>query len=205
MQRAASFKVIPLVVGGDGPHGITDKGQGRSPSHFRPRLSTLGSLPLQSDSVGWDEAVQPASQLIFPLLSTGVVHRCSITNILHTIPSQKLLSRQSNPQQWPFYCCFSVAQLSPPLCDPMGCSRSGLSDPHHLPKFAQVHVHCISDALFFYPHSFPASGTFPMSQRFTSDDQNTGVSASAPVLPMSIQGWFPLRSTGLMILLSKDS
>ena len=32
------------------------------------------------------------------------------------------------------------------LCNPMDCSMPGLSVPHHLPKFAQVHVHCISDA-----------------------------------------------------------
>ena len=61
-----------------------------------------------------------------------------------------------------------------------------------------------SDALFsFCPQSFPASGTFPMSQLFASDDQNTAVSASASVLPTSIQGWFPLRWTDLISLLSK--
>ena len=40
------------------------------------------------------------------------------------------------------------------------------------------------------PQSFPASGSFPMSQLFTSGSQSIGASAS--VLPMSIQGWFPL-------------
>jgi len=50
-----------------------------------------------------------------------------------------------------------------------------------------------SDTLFFFPQSFPASGTFPMSQLFTSDDQNTRASASASVLPASIQDLFPLR------------
>ena len=60
-----------------------------------------------------------------------------------------------------------------------------------------------SDALFsFSPQSLLASGIFHMSQLFTSDDQNTGVSASASVLP--IQGWFPLRLTGLIPLLSRD-
>ena len=60
-----------------------------------------------------------------------------------------------------------------------------------------------SDALFFFcPQSFPASGTFLMSQLFASDDQNIGVSTSASVLPMSIQGWFPLRLTDLISLLS---
>ena len=60
-----------------------------------------------------------------------------------------------------------------------------------------------SDTLFFCPQSFPASGTFPMSWLLSSDDQNTGASASASVLPTSIQGWFPLRLTGLISLLSK--
>ena len=50
--------------------------------------------------------------------------------------------------------------------------------------------------------SFSASKTFPMSRLFTSDDQNTGVSVSASVPPGNIQGWFPIRLTGL-ILLSK--
>ena len=61
-----------------------------------------------------------------------------------------------------------------------------------------------SDALFsLCPQSFPASGTFPMSPLFASDNQNTGVSASASVLPMSIRGWFPLRLAGLISLLCK--
>ena len=41
--------------------------------------------------------------------------------------------------------------------------------------------------------SFPASGSFPVNQLFTSSDQIIGASASASVLPMNIQGWFPLR------------
>ena len=41
----------------------------------------------------------------------------------------------------------SVAQLCPILCDPMDCSMPGLPVPHHLPTFAQVHVHCFSDAI----------------------------------------------------------
>ena len=59
------------------------------------------------------------------------------------------------------------------------------------------------DALFsFCPQSLPASGAFPMSWLFTLHDQNTGASTSASVLPMSIQGLFPLRLTGLIALLS---
>ena len=46
--------------------------------------------------------------------------------------------------------------------------------------------------------SFPASGSFPRSQSFTSGGQSFGVSASASVLPVNIQDWFPLRLTGLI-------
>ena len=48
--------------------------------------------------------------------------------------------------------------------------------------------------------SFPASGSFPVSQLFASCDQSIGASASASVLPMNIQDWFPLGLTGLISL-----
>ena len=51
--------------------------------------------------------------------------------------------------------------------------------------------------------SFPASGSFQMSQFFTSGGQSIGASALASVLPMNIQDWFPLGLTGLISLLSK--
>ena len=51
--------------------------------------------------------------------------------------------------------------------------------------------------------SLPASGSFPMSQCFASGGQSIGASASASVLPMKIQGWFPWGSTSLISLQSK--
>ena len=51
--------------------------------------------------------------------------------------------------------------------------------------------------------SFPASGSFPMSQFFASDGQSIGVSAPASVLPMNILDWFPLGWTGFITLQSK--
>ena len=53
------------------------------------------------------------------------------------------------------------------------------------------------------PQSYPASGSFPMSQVFTEGGQSIGVSASTSVLPMNIQDWFPLRWTGWISLQSK--
>ena len=65
--------------------------------------------------------------------------------------------------------------------------------PKVCPSSCPLHWWCCpalssSDALLSCPQSCPASGTFPMSQFFTSDDQNTGLPALASVLPMSIQG-----------------
>jgi len=51
--------------------------------------------------------------------------------------------------------------------------------------------------------SFPASRSFPVSWHFTSGGQSTGASASAPVLPVNIQGWSPLGLTGLISWQSK--
>ena len=62
----------------------------------------------------------------------------------------------------------------------------------------------ISSSVAFFSscfQSFPASGSFPMSQLFASGGQSIGASAS--VLPMNIQGWFPFRWTGLISLQSK--
>ena len=51
--------------------------------------------------------------------------------------------------------------------------------------------------------SFPGSGSFPMSQFFSSGGQSMGISASVSVLPMNIQDWFPLGWTGCISLQSK--
>ena len=104
----------------------------------------------------------------------------------------------------------SVAQLSPTFCNPMDCSMPDLPVPH-LSKIAHVHViesvmssnHLILWCpLLLCPQLFPTLGTFPISELFASGDQNTGVSTSASVPPMSIQSGFPLRLTGLISLLS---
>ena len=67
------------------------------------------------------------------------------------------------------------------------------------------HPTILSSVVPFSSHlqSFPASGSFPVSQFFESGGQRIGVSASASVLPMNIQDWFPLGWTGLISLQSK--
>ena len=83
----------------------------------------------------------------------------------------------------------------------------------YLPELSQAHVHWVSDAIQPFhplvtpfsscPQSFPASGSFPVSWLFTSGSQSIGASASASVLPVNIQHWFPLELTDLISLQSK--
>ena len=102
-----------------------------------------------------------------------------------------------------FYC--SVAQSCLTLCDSVDCSTPGFPILYCLPEFSQTHVHWVNNAmqtshpLSSPPASFPASGSFPVSQLFAS----RGYSIGASVLPMNIQCWFPLGVTGLISLLSK--
>ena len=107
----------------------------------------------------------------------------------------------------------SVSQSRPPLCDPMDCSRPGLPCPSPTPgvysnscPLSRWYQPTISSSVLPFSsriQSFPASGSFQMSQFSTSDGQSTGVSASASVLPMNIQDWFPLGLTGWIFLQSK--
>ena len=125
------------------------------------------------------------------------------TNLCHPLKTFSSALTQSGTS----LCCCSVVQLCATLCDPRDYKMLGVPVSHHLPGFAQIYVYCISfsDTVFsFCPQSFPASGTFPMSHLFISDDWNTGVSASASVLPVNIQSWYPLRATVLFFLLSKE-
>ena len=108
-------------------------------------------------------------------------------------------------------CCCLVTQLYLTLCDPIGCSTPGFPFLHHPPELAQTHAYWVDDAiqpswpLLFSSclQSFPASGSFLMSRLFASGGQSIGASASATVLPMNIQCWFPLGLTGWVALQSK--
>ena len=108
----------------------------------------------------------------------------------------------------------SITQSCPTLCDPMDCSTPGFPVRHQLLEFTQTpsrpssrwcHPTISSSVVPFSSclQSFPVSGSFPMSQFFTSGGQSIGVSASASVLPMNIQDWFPLEWIGWIFLPSK--
>ena len=106
----------------------------------------------------------------------------------------------------------SVPQWCPTIFNPMNLSTPGLPVHHQLPESTQTHVHWVGyqptisssfDPVFSCPQSFPASGSFQMSQLFASGGQSIGVSASTSVLPMNTQDWSPLGWTGGISLQSK--
>ena len=90
------------------------------------------------------------------------------------------------------------ARLSCPSPTPRVCSNS-------YPSSWWCHPTISSSVVPFSSclQSFSASGSFPMSQFFPLGDQSIGVSGSASVLPMNIQGWFPIGWTGWISLQSK--
>ena len=77
--------------------------------------------------------------------------------------------------------------------------------PNPCPPSQWCHPTISSSVVSFssHPQSFPASGSFQMSQLFASGGQRLGVSASTPVLPMNTQDWSPLGWTGWISLQSK--
>ena len=116
-----------------------------------------------------------------------------------------------NTLQTCWYCC-SVTKLCPALFDLMDCSTPGFLYTSLSPRVCSNSCplswwyHPIissSVAPFSCPQSFGASGSFPVSWFFAASGQSIGASALASVLPMNIQGWFPLGFTGLTSLLSK--
>ena len=117
----------------------------------------------------------------------------------------------SGEGQWLSTLFSSVAQSCPTLCDPMDCGTPVLPVHRQLPEFTQTHVHWVGNIIQpSHPMSSPSAPTFnhfhhqclPVSQFFATSGQSIGVSASASVLPMNIQGWFPLGWTDWISLLS---
>ena len=110
-----------------------------------------------------------------------------------------------------FFCC-SVAKSCWTVCDIMGNSTLCFCALQYLPellKFMSVGLITLSNHLMhcchrlLLPSIFPSIGTFPMSWLFKLGGQSIGDSVSASIVPMNIQGWFPLGLTNLISLQSK--
>ena len=120
----------------------------------------------------------------------------------HVRPQLPLTVHHNYTEDFPQICdCSSVAKSCSTVCDSMACStQAPLSFTiSRLLKFMCVESMMLSNHLIlcrpfsFCLQSFPASGSFPMSWFFASDGQSIGASAS--VLPVNMQGWFPVGLT----------
>ena len=166
-----------------------------------PGLLVYHQLPeFTQTQVHWvGDAIQPPHPLLSPSPPapnpSQPVSKCkkNVFNIIFTID---------------IYCCCSFAQSCLTLCNPMVCSMPGFPVLRYLPEFVHTRTYWVGDAIplssvvpFSSCHlSFPASGSFQMSRLFTSSVQSIGTSASASVLLMNIQGWFPLELTHFISL-----
>ena len=101
---------------------------------------------------------------------------------------------------------FSCSVMSNSL-QPQGLQHARSPCPHHFPELAQTQVHWVGDAIqpsrplcpLLLPSIFASIRSFLMSQFFTSGGQSIRISASASVLPVNIQDWFPLGVIGLIL------
>ena len=110
----------------------------------------------------------------------------------------------------PSYCYSLVTKSSPTLCDLMDWSTPRLLSPAlssrvcwnscSLSRWCYLTISSSVTPFSYCLQSFPASESFPISQFFAAGGPSTGVSASASVLPMNFQDWFPLGWTGWISL-----
>ena len=109
-------------------------------------------------------------------------------------------------------CCCSVFKSCLTLWDFVDCTTPDFPVLHCLPELAQTHFHWVDDTIQqFYLLSSPSPPAFNLSQHqdlfqsqfFESGGQSIGASASASVLSMNVQDWFPSGWTGLISLESK--
>ena len=132
--------------------------------------------------------------------------------LIYTPPSPLVTINLFSLSESLFQFCCSVAQLCLTLCYRRNCSMPGFPVLHHLLDFAQTHVHWVGAAIqpshplsrsSLLPSIFPSISVFSNELALCIRWPKYWTSASAPVLPVNIQGWFPFGLTGLISLLLK--
>ena len=139
--------------------------------------------------LNWFETQHLLCNKMFVMYFVAVTLHVRCDKYIRTLASKFSSVTQSCLTLWPHG--LQHARLPCPSPTPRACSDSCLSSRWCHPTISSSVVP-FSSCL----QSFPASRSFPMSQFFTSGGQSIGVSASASVLPVNIQDWFPLRLTG---------
>ena len=156
-----------------------------------PGSSVHGNSPGKNIGVG----CQALLQAILPSqgLNPGLPHCRWILYHLRHQGSQTATYKSTSDSLWPHG--LQHARFPCPSPTPGACSNSGLSS-------WWCHLSISSTVFPFssFLQSFPASGSFPRSQFFASGGQSIGVSASASVLPMNTQDWFPFVRFDLLVV-----
>ena len=126
---------------------------------------------------------------IHPLNNFAMYHRA----VMFLLFSSSVMSNSLRPHG------LQHARLPYSLLSPRDC-------PHSCPLSQWCQTSILSSVIPFStcPKSSPASGSFPVSWLFSSGGQSIGTSASASVLPMNIQDWFPLEFTAFTSCCSRD-
>ena len=117
---------------------------------------------------------------------------CTVSDVLGSVQSLSCVQFFATP--WIAACQASLSITNSRSSLKLTSIESAMPSSHHI---------LCHPLLLLLPQSLPASGSFPVSQLFTSGGQSIGVSASASVLPMNIQDWSPLGWTGWISLQSK--
>ena len=113
------------------------------------------------------------------------------------------LYRFSSVQSLSHVCLFVTPWAAPRLSSLSITNSRSLLKPISIESVMPSNHLILCCPLLLLPQSFPASGSFQMSQFFASGGQSIGISASTSVLPMNTQDWFPLGWTGWISLQSK--
>ena len=159
-----------------------------------PLLRIPSSVPLSRKYYYSTFQIQLISLIQPSLMSPGTTIHLTLLGLISSVQFSSVTVVSDS--LWPHG--LQYARLPCPSLTPRDCSNS-------CPSSWWCHPTNSSFVIPFFSHlqSFPASGSFPMSQFFASGGQCIGISVSASVLPMNIQHWFPLGWTGWISLLSK--
>ena len=177
----------------------------------KPCLTLCNPVALQPTRLlcPWDSPGKRTGVGCHFLLQENFLTQRPNSCLLHWQVDSLLLSHQKSAYE---NICCSLAQSCPALCNPMDCSTTDFPVLHYahwvcsnscpLSQWCHPTVSSSVDPFSSCLQSFPASGSFPVSQLFASGSQSTGASASASVLSI-IQDWFPSGLTDLISLQSK--
>ena len=154
---------------------------------FKTGKKEISVFIKSTQAINHHARVSDYSSKFFPLNQLLLTWRLGSVQFSHSVVSDSL---------WPHG--LKYTRLPCPWPTPGACSNS-------CPSNWWCHPTISSSVVPFSSHlqSFPAAGSFPMSQFFASGGQSTGVSASAAILPMNIKDWFSFGWTGWISLQSK--